>query len=244
MHRFIIDASRIENGRAPLSREEAAHALRVLRMKDGDEAQALDANGGSWHAILRVTDDGGAALELTEPAGDTESPVRVTLYMGIPKGEKLEIIAQKLTELGAARLVPVRMERCVAKIDAKDAEKKLSRLRRIAQEAQKQSGRTREMEITEPLNLNDAAKALASHELSMVLWEEAQGFRLNDAKSFAPNARDIAFVVGPEGGISRAEAQRLTDAGARLVTMGPRILRAETAAVAGCAVIMSLWGDL
>ena len=244
MRRFIIDASLVQNGRAPLSREEAAHALRVLRMKDGDEAQALDANGGAWRAILRVSSDGGASLELMERARDTESPARVTLYMGIPKGEKLEIIAQKLTELGAARLVPVRMERCVAKIDEKDAEKKLTRLRRIAQEAEKQSGRTREMEIAQPMNFKDAAEDIRRRETRLVLWEEAKGFRLADAHAQMPNARDIAFVVGPEGGITRAEAETLLDAGANLVTMGPRILRAETAAVAGCAVIMSLWGDL
>lgn len=244
MHRFIVDPNQIQNGRAPLKREEAAHALRVLRMKDGDEAQALDANGGAWHAVLRATDSENAYLELLETARDTESPARVTLYMGIPKGEKLEIIAQKLTELGAAKLVPVRMERCVAKIDAKDAEKKLTRLKRIALEAEKQSGRTREMEIAEPMNFNDAVKALASHEVRLVLWEEANGFRLTDAKNRMPDARDIAFVVGPEGGISRAEAEKLSGAGASLVTMGPRILRTETAAVAGCAVIMSLWGDL
>lgn len=243
MHRFMIDGAPAGT-RAALSREEAVHALRVLRLKDGDEAQALDGNGGAWRAILRAPEGGEAYLELGEALDDTESPARVTLYMGIPKGEKLELIAQKLTELGASRLVPVRMERCVARIDDKDAEKKLTRLRRIAQEAQKQCGRTREMEILPPVSLASALQALAAHEVKLMLWEEAEGYRLSDAHAEMPKAKDLAFIVGPEGGISRREAEEMTKAGARQVTLGPRILRAETAAVAGCAVILSLWGDL
>lgn len=244
MHRFLIRPEEIRDHIAPLSQEEAAHALRVLRLKDGDEVQALDGNGRSWLAALHISGEEGASLELKEELSDTESPARVTLYMGIPKGEKLEIIAQKLTELGAERIVPVRMERCVAKIDDKDAEKKLTRLRRIIQEAQKQCGRTREMEIMPPMNFSKAVEAVTRHEVKLTLWEEAEGYRLNDARADHPNARDIAFVVGPEGGITKNEAEALRQAGALHVTMGPRILRAETAAVAGCAVIMSLWGDL
>ena len=244
MHRFKIEASSVVNDCAPLSREEAAHALRVLRLKDGDEVQALDGNGSAWRAILHVENGQDASLKLCETLRDTESPAMVTLYMGIPKGEKMELIAQKLTELGAARLVPVRMERCVAKIDDKDAEKKLVRFRRIVQEAQKQCGRTREMEILPPMSFANAMKALKEHELALTLWEEAEGYRLTDAHNEKPDAKDIAFVVGPEGGITADEAGQMAEAGAKHVTMGPRILRAETAAVAGCAVIMSLWGDL
>lgn len=243
MHRFLIDNA-LPGTRAVLSREETNHALRVLRLRDGEEVQALDGNGGAWRALLRVSQEGQASLELVEKLNDTESPARVTLYMGIPKGEKLELIAQKLTELGAARLVPVRMERCVAKIDDKDAEKKLVRLRRIVQEAQKQCGRTREMEILPPMSFSQALRDVSTHEVRLMLWEEARGYRLSDACAEARCARDIAFIVGPEGGISRREAEELIRVGAAQVTLGPRILRAETAAVAGCAVIMSLWGDL
>ena len=243
MHRFHIDVSDQTLSRVPLSREETAHALRVLRMRDGDEAEALNGEGGAWRAILRVEGEN-AFVELKEPIENKEAPVRVTLYMGIPKGERLEIIVQKLTELGNAVVVPVRMERCVAKIDDRDAEKKLSRLQRIAQEAQKQCGRTREMEIAAPVDFRQAVQKIASHELALTLWEEADGYRLKDAYRENSGAKDLAFVVGPEGGISENEARETVRAGAKLVTLGPRILRAETAAIAGCSVIMSLWGDI
>lgn len=109
MHRFHIDGTQIMEKRALLSKEEAAHALRVLRLKDGSPIEALDGHD-AWKAVLRVTDDG-AYAELLEKMTSTEAPVDVALFMGIPKGEKLELIAQKLTELGATRVVPVRMER-------------------------------------------------------------------------------------------------------------------------------------
>lgn len=242
MHRFHIDGTQIMEKRALLSKEEAAHALRVLRLKDGSTIEALDGHD-AWKAVLRVTDDG-AYAELLEKMTSTEAPVDVALFMGIPKGEKLELIAQKLTELGATRLVPVRMERCVAKIEPKDAEKKLARLRKIASEAMKQCGRTEEMAIDEPVSVAEAAKRISDYELGLMLWEEARGYRLTDAHAETPDARSIAYIVGPEGGISAREAEAFMGAGAKSVTLGPRILRAETAAVAGCAVIMNLWGDL
>lgn len=242
MHRFHIDGTQIMEKRALLSKEEAAHALRVLRLKDGSQIEALDGHD-AWKAVLRVTDDG-AYAELLEKMTSKEAPVDVALFMGIPKGEKLELIAQKLTELGATRVVPVRMERCVAKIETKDAEKKLARLRKIASEAMKQCGRTEEMAIDEPVSVAEAAKRISDYELGLMLWEEARGYRLTDAHAETPDARSIAYIVGPEGGISAREAEVFTGAGAKSVTLGPRILRAETAAVAGCAVIMNLWGDL
>lgn len=242
MHRFHIDGTQIMEKRALLSKEEAAHALRVLRLKDGSPIEALDGHD-AWKAALRVTDDG-AYAELLEKMTSTEAPVDVALFMGIPKGEKLELIAQKLTELGATRVVPVRMERCVAKIETKDAEKKLARLRKIASEAMKQCGRAEEMAIDEPVSVAEAAKRISDYELGLMLWEEARGYRLTDAHAETPDARSIAYIVGPEGGISAREAEVFAGAGAKSVTLGPRILRAETAAVAGCAVIMNLWGDL
>ena len=100
------------------------------------------------------------------------------------------------------------------------------------------------MAIDEPVSVAEAAKRISDYELGLMLWEEARGYRLTDAHAETPDARSIAYIVGPEGGISAREAEVFTGAGAKSVTLGPRILRAETAAVAGCAVIMNLWGDL
>ena len=243
MHRFKINRNEIDNACAPLSQEEAAHALRVLRLKDGDEIQVLDGEGGLWSACLRVNGNE-AYCELTEELSGRESDICLTVYMGIPKGDKLEFLAQKLTELGVKRLVPVRMERSIAKIEEKEKDKKLSRLRKIAQEAQKQCGRGLEMEITDPMNFDAAVRDMQENDLTLLLWEEAEGYRIRDAYRDVPTLTKVGCVVGPEGGISQKEADKILSAGAKCITLGPRILRAETAAVTGASVIMSLWGDI
>ena len=243
MHRFLIEPGLLTGDTARLGSEEAQHALKVLRLKTGCPVQAMDGMGRAWTGTL-VEDRDGAGIRLESEIPSNESPVKITLYMGIPKGEKLELIAQKLTELGASRLVPVRMERCVARIPEGEAEKKLSRARRISREAQKQSGRQTEMTIDDPLDFGQMLLSLSRHEAVFLLWENAEGYRLIDARSEKENLSDIAFVVGPEGGITNAEAEKLMSAGAAAVTLGARILRAETAAIAGCAAIQTLWGDL
>ena len=242
MHRFMIECGS-SGEKVPLTAEETAHALKVLRLHDGDEVQALTAEGSAYCAVLRI-DGGSASVELGQRLPSNEAPVRVTLYMGLPKGEKLELIAQKITELGAASLVPVRMERCVARIEPKEAEKKLSRVVRISQEAQKQSGRQKALNIEDPINLDELTARIPSHDAVYLLWEEARGYRLADACREHPEYTDIAYIVGPEGGITEKEAEKLASAGAVKITMGPRILRAETAAIAGCTSILTLWGDI
>ena len=229
--------------RARLPAAEAEHARRVLRLRDGAEIQILTEDGRSYAGQLRFSEGEAFAEELV-PLPSTEPPVDVTLYMGIPKGEKLELISQKLTEIGVKRIVPVRTERCVAKIEPKEAEKKLSRPRRIAAEAQKQSGRSIAPEITDPVNIADLPELFKTHDRVFLLWEEADGYHLSDARRDTPDITDIAYIVGSEGGISPKEAAFLKEAGAEYITLGPRILRAETAAIAGAAAILTLWGDL
>lgn len=243
MHRFLIDPEKIEDNIAFLSAGESQHALRVLRLVDGAEVQAMDGRGCAWQGVLRLSGEK-AFIALGEKLQNNDAPVDITLYMGLPKGEKLELIAQKVCELGARRLVPVRMERCVAKIAAGEAEKKLTRVRRIALEAQKQSGRQSALEVSDPIDFSALLGMLQQHEASFLLWENAHGYRLSDAKAEMPALSDIAAIVGPEGGISEREARTLVSAGARAVSLGPRILRAETAAIATCAGILTLWGDL
>ena len=243
MHRFLIDRGAIENGIALLDENEARHALKVLRLTDGDGIEAMDGQGSAWRGILTLR-EGRAYIMLGAELKSTDAPIRLTLYMGLPKGEKLEIVAQKLCELGAARLVPVRMERCIAKMPPQEAEKKLQRIRRIALEAQKQSGRMSELEVENPVDMKTLIDSVGDHEAAFLFWENVRGYRLVQAKSERPEIRNIAAIVGPEGGISDCEAAALVSAGALAVSLGPRILRAETAAIAACAGIMTLWGDL
>ena len=242
MHCFYIEAP--ENGEAVLLPEESRHARKVLRLQPGDEVCAMDGAGGRWRAeILRAGEDG-VRVALREPLPSGEAPARVTVYQGVPKADKLDFIAQKLTELGAAALVPVKMDRCVVKLDEKDGRKRRERLSRIAMEATKQCRRALAPEVSEPLTWRQAVDRMSGHDLVLIPWEDASGRRMKDAFADHPDARDIGIVIGPEGGMSAEEVQALVDAGALTVTLGPRILRTETASVVSAALAMSLWGDV
>ncbi len=242
MHSFYIESP--SNGAAMLPPEEAKHALKVLRLRPGDAVCAMDGAGRRWRGEIGEADGGRVRVKLLEPLPDNEAPVRVTVYEGLPKADKLDFIAQKLTELGAAALTPVRMARCVVKLDARDGEKRRERLEKIAREAAKQCGRGMPLQVAVPMDWGVAVQAMARHELLLIPWEEAGGTRMKDAFAANPDARDIGIVIGPAGGIAPEEVEAMAAAGGRCVTLGPRILRTETAAVVSAALAMQLWGDV
>lgn len=242
MHSFYIESP--VNGTALLPPEEAKHAARVLRLRPGDAVCALDGAGGRWRGEIDEIDGARVRVRLVEALESHESPLRLTLYQGLPKADKLDFTTQKLTELGAAALTPVRMERCVVKLDDRDGAKRRERLEKVAREAAKQCGRGRFTRVDAPLDWRRALEAMARHELLLIPWEDARGRRLKDAFQTAPQARDIGIVVGPEGGMSPQEVAAMIALGGVAVTLGPRILRTETAAVVCAALAMQLWGDV
>ena len=241
MHCFYIEPP--VDGAAALPRDEAKHAAKVLRLRPGDNICAMDGAGRRWDAKIETVDDG-VTLRLLGELPSNEAPVRVTLYQGIPKSDKLDLLAQKLTELGVSALVPVRMARCVAKLDDKDGKKRAERLQRIADEAAKQCRRGVPLKIEAPLDWRGAMERMRSHDLLMIPWEDARGRRIKDAWYHHSEAKDIGIVIGPEGGMSEDEVDALHDLDALTITLGPRILRTETAALASAAMVMQLWGDL
>lgn len=238
MHSFYIESP--EGDYAALPAEEAKHAAKVLRLKPGDEVCAMDGAGRRWRAEMA----GEGRVRLLEELSANECAARITVYEGLPKADKLDFIAQKLTELGAARLVPVKMERCVVKLDGKDGAKRRERLQKIAREAAKQCRRGLPMNVSEPMDWRAALTAMAAHDALLIPWEDARGTRLKDVFAELPAAKDIGIVIGPEGGMSPDEVDAMLQIGGRTVTLGPRILRTETAAVVSAALAMQLWGDL
>ena len=242
MHCFYIQAP--SDAEACLLPEESRHAMKVLRMQPGDALCAMDGSGRRWRGEILFAGEDGVRVRLLEALPSGEAPVRLSVYQGIPKADKLDFVAQKLTELGTAALVPVKMERCVVKLDRRDGQKRRDRLEKIAREAAKQCRRAVAPEIAEPLTWGQAIERMAGHDLVLVPWEDAAGRRMRDAWEAQPDAKDIGIVVGSEGGMSEAEVRALTDAGALTVTLGPRILRTETAAVVATALAMQLWGDI
>ena len=237
MHRFF--ASRTGENQAALSAEEAAHALRVLRMKAGDACQAI-VDGGLYAAVIAQTEPE-VLLALGDALPSPEPSVEVTLYQGLPKGDKMDYIVQKCTEAGVCRIVPVEMPRCVAHLDGKD-DKKLARWNRIAREAAKQAFRPVTPEVAAPIDLNALCRALPGHQLALVPWEDAREGTL--PRLISPDIADLAIVIGPEGGMGENEVQRMLGSGARAVTLGPRIFRTETAGLAAIIAAMALSGNL
>lgn len=247
MHRFFFQSTHRDNDRVRLDAEESRHALQVLRLKKGAEIILLDGLGCVFAA--RIEGTGGKAAQevtavITGTLPDNEPHTRVTLYQGLPKGGKLEMIVQKCTELGVHSVQPVQFARSV-KEAGKGAEKTQQRLLRIAREAAKQCGRGQVPLIGAARPLSEVIGRLPGHGLVLVPWEEAGDGspHLREVLTCAP-PQEIALVIGPEGGIAPEEIEALRAAGASAVTLGPRILRTETAGVAALAAILALTGDL
>ena len=237
MHRFF--ARRLDDRRAVLSPEESQHALRVLRMTQGEECQAI-LEGNLFAATIEQAADE-VVLLLGEQLPSPEAGVRITLYQGLPKGDKMEYILQKCTELGVHRFVPVAFSRCVVKWDKKDDQKKLPRWQRIALEAAKQSGRALVPEVESPISFQELLRRIPSHEAVLIPWEEERG---NGIRKKWLGEKDVAIIIGPEGGMDAAEIEQMQAAGARPVTLGPRIFRTETAGLAAAIALLALSGDM
>ena len=249
MHRFYVESPIAEAGAViALSAEESAHAARVLRLRPGEEVSLLDGEN-LWEAVLETVDAKQTTAKATACCPSPEAPAQAVLFQGLPKADKLELIAQKGTELGMWELWPVEMERSVAKADKADkGDKKRERLSRIALEAAKQSGRAHVPEVAPTVTFAKALKALESFDLVLVAWEEEHSLPMSQAvaKYTAENGtpKRVMIVVGPEGGISQREWELLKEQGAVSVTLGRRILRTETAGLCALSVLWTALGEM
>ena len=246
MHRFFADENGIQNGTACLSAEDSRHALRVLRLEVGDEIE-LVCEPEHYLAGIAAIEDGIVTVAIRGELRPTEAKTRVTLYQGLPKADKMELIVQKTTELGVYAIRPVAMERCVVKLEGKDAGKKIERWQKIAREAVKQCARTAVPEVLEVKRLVQLQEELAQLDLLIVPWEEARDGSIRDAIAPFEGKEDlrVGILIGPEGGISQKEAGWLAEnANAKLVTLGPRILRTETAGLAALTMVMAYRGEM
>ena len=242
MASFYLDAPHAEGEIAPLAAEDSKHVLKVLRMNVGETLCAIDGCGGRFDAKIEEIQKDTVLVRLFNRLPDNEPKLKITLYMGLPKADKLDFIVQKFTELGGSCVCPVKMERSVVKSDAKDGIRRRERLEKIAREATKQCRRAVSPAVTEPLSWKQTLEMMREHDLVIVPWEDAQGTRMKDLQS--PEIHNIGIVIGPEGGMTAQEVEAMTDLGAKTVTLGNRILRAETAAVASVAMAMTLWGEM
>ncbi len=214
---------------------EAFHHLRVLRVAVGDRLEVFDGQGQAFAAEVLSVEADAALLRLGHPR--TEAKARhVSLVQALPKADKLEFILQKGTELGAHAFFPAASERAVVRLTAASAEARRARWQRIVEEAARQCGRLDVPAVHPVRGLLDAVRALAPTTRVLVLDEEEKGLRLTQAAAEDAGA-PLALVIGPEGGLSRPEVEALHALGGVSVSLGPLVLRTETAGLAALAVL-------
>lgn len=242
MRRFYAPVENFSNRKITLRAEESKHLQTVLRLRAGAEVFVFDGAGNEFFCIVESLEKNATILQIVEkvPAKSPESKLNLTLAVALLKGEKFDLIVQKACELGASRIVPLETRRADAKIkNAADTKKKLERWRRIALEAAKQSGRARLMEVDAPVSFENFIGAASG---ARILFAESGGENFKDF--FAENYSEITAAIGAEGGWEEAEIERARAAGFQIITLGGRILRAETAAIAIPALLQNHFGDL
>ena len=245
MPRFFVGAGSVRNGLIAITGSDADH-IRVLRMKRGEAFTVCDGAGTDYLCRLGDTGTGFANAEILEAVPSPGEPtVACTVLAGIPKGERADYLVQKCVEAGAGEIVFFHSDRCVAVPEAKAMPKKLERWQRIAMEAAKQSGRGRIPTVRWLDTFVEAMDEAVHTDLPLFLYETGEARRpVRDVLTEAGDFASCALVTGPEGGFAPFEADLAQKLGLRLCSMGPRILRCETAPVVAVTAVMYATGNL
>ena len=239
MSRFFVPP--FEGDTAYLTEQDAHHVARVLRMRVGEELVLCDGAGTDYVCRITSVSDGSVEAQvLYRRPSESEPTVAVTLYQGLPKSEKMELIVQKCVEIGVTRIVPVAMSRCVVKVAPNEGAKKAARWQKIAASAAEQSGRGIIPTVAEPISFKQLLAAVQAE--NTVTFYEGGGIPL--AQVINAETKSVSMVIGPEGGFDKDEIEALQAAGAQIATLGPRILRCETAPLVALSVIMQLTGNM
>ncbi|HVF35612.1 MAG TPA: 16S rRNA (uracil(1498)-N(3))-methyltransferase [Candidatus Saccharimonadia bacterium] len=238
--RVYVDAPLATGAHVVLPPFSSEHLTRVLRLPDGAEVVCFNGDGADHAAILELRGKGAAALRIgARSAAMLESPLAVTLVQAVARGEKMDLILQKSTELGVARFVPVISERTEVRLDDERAEKRVAHWQRIVQSACEQCGRARVPMVEVPVPLARYAEgAMLDTATKLVLHPSGDALG-----AVAPGAA-LTLAVGPEGGFSERDLSIFTTAGFGRLRLGPRILRTETAGIAAIAALQTRFGDL
>ena len=264
MSKFFVEGHQIQNEMITILGEDVNHIANVLRLKKQDEIFVCDKDEAITYRakIIDMSKEKVVCKIIEQVEETTESDVEVTIFQGLPKADKMEYIIQKATELGAKEIVPVAMKRCVVKLDQKDEVKKIARWQKIAEVAAKQSGRDRIPNVHRVIKLQEMKNLISKFDLFWVAYEEEKEVTLKQVivKEHMKRAEKnlqrlskmqlgdkiekekiplkVGVVIGPEGGLEGEEVEELKASGAKVVTLGKRILRTETASLAILSIIM------
>ncbi|WP_041589418.1 16S rRNA (uracil(1498)-N(3))-methyltransferase [Thermoanaerobacterium thermosaccharolyticum] len=244
MRKFFVKNEDIKDGIARINGDDAHHIINVLRFKIGTK---LIISNGKNQYIVTILDieNSSVILKIIEEYNQVvESPINITLYQGLPKSDKMDLIIQKCTEIGIKKIVPVETEFSTIKIKEKNIYNKINRWKKISLEASKQSGRSIVPDVLVPVGFKDALESLNEFDLCLIPYEKETNMRLKDVLKKNFDAKNICVFIGPEGGFSENEIMAAIEYGAIPVTLGPRILRTETAGIVTSSIILYELGDL
>ena len=239
--RVYVEAPVAAGKRLVIAGSAANHIMRVLRLRSGAALTVFDGTGGEFGARIEEfrKDSVVVAVEEHRPL-ERESPLPLTLAQGISRGERMDWIIQKATELGTSRIVPLFTKRSVVRLDDKQADRKLQHWRAIAISACEQCGRNRIPELAAPVDFFEVLPADSSG-ATRILLSPTGDLRIDDLQDVA---KGITVLIGPEGGLEDVEQEAAIAAGFKAVRLGPRVLRTETAAIAALTIIQRYFGDL
>lgn len=239
MHNFFVDESQKQNNRYIITGADYNHIINVLRMNIGDSFLVSTKGQSDLCEIEAFDGESVTALITEENYQNTELPLKIYLFQGLPKGDKMEFIIQKSVELGVYAIVPTEMNRCVVKLDEKKKKSKVSRWGAISESAAKQSKRNYVPEILDVLSYKQALKKAEELDLLIVPYENEEGMVatkrvLEDLK----NCKSVGILIGSEGGFDDSEIELAKEMGGKVISLGKRILRTETAAITTVAMCM------
>ena len=241
MPRFFVKKEQIEKNNIIITGEDVKHIKNVLRKKQGDNIEICNQDSGeSYTCEIEKVENEKVLTKIIEKLQVCYDSIKVDIYQGLPKADKMELIIQKSVELGANSIIPVAMKRCVVKIEPKEETKKISRWQKIAESAAKQCGRDKIPIIKLITTTKDILTNINDYDVVLVAYEnEKENTLKQELKKLKEQSNvKIAILIGPEGGLEEKDVEKLKENGAKIITLGNRILRTETVALNMLSIIM------
>ncbi|WP_408954870.1 16S rRNA (uracil(1498)-N(3))-methyltransferase [Natroniella sp. ANB-PHB2] len=244
MHHFFVKPTAIIDGEVTITGQDVRHITRSLRLDSGDKISVADGEGKKYIIeLVELTEKSVKGKVHQDFVAKVEPDTKVTLVQGLPKSKKMDLIAQKTTELGVEEIIPVETERSIVKLKPSKAKRRQKRWQKIAKEAAKQSGRAKIPEVKELVGFEEIISLAKEYDLALIPWEEEEG-SLKEVIAGNNKMERVMIVIGPEGGFSKQEVERAKEAGIKPVSLGSRILRTETAGLATLSMLLYQTGDL
>lgn len=250
MPKFFVKDSQINDDKVTITGKDVNHIKNVLRLNIDDDIQVCNLETAENYicGITRLNNETIECNIFKKINSEAESNIHINVFQGIPKSDKMELTIQKAVELGASEITPVEMKRCVAKIDDKTKVKKIARWQKISEVAAKQCGRDIVPKINEVTNIKNICNLIKEYDIVLLAYENEEENTLKNEllklKDKTNEKLKIGIIIGPEGGIDIEEVEVLKYNGAKVITLGKRILRTETVAFVLTSIIMYELADL